>query len=68
MSESEEPKKKDKPPAMSVVAIRLPYQLCQATDDFIEKSGVGGRSALVRLALASYIGNPELAKQSKEAA
>ena len=67
MSESAKPKKKDKPPAMSVVAIRLPYQLCEATDDFIEKSGGGGRSALVRLALASYIGNPVLAKQSKQA-
>ena len=68
MPEPAKRKSKRKPPAMSVVAIRLPDQLRQATDDFLAKSGVDDRSTLVRLALASYIGDPELAKQSKEAA
>lgn len=53
---------------MDVYAVRFPEHLRQAADDFIEQGNVNGRSALVRLAVATYIGKPELAKQSKEAA
>ena len=59
---------RNKPPAMSVVNIRMPDRLRHATDDFLKSSNLDDRSDLVRLAVATYIGQPELAKQQKEAA
>ena len=50
---------------MPVVTVRLPHRLLKAVDEFLEDDDSHDRSSLVRVALATYIGNPELAEQPK---
>lgn len=51
----------------SVINLRIPAEFREAVDAFADEHRVPHRSELVRLALASYIGRPELADVSREA-
>lgn len=54
-----------KPEVMSVVSLRFPDHLLKTIDDFLKYSDFPDRSSLIRQAVATYIGRPELAEQRR---